>query len=340
MEVIKTDHLTKYYGKARGIVDLSLSVEEGEFFGFIGPNGAGKSTTIRLLMGLMRATSGSASIYGMNIGDNKKKILENTGYIPSEAMFYPGTTVSEILKLSAGLRHMDCSAEARRLCERLQLDPGKKTDELSLGNRKKTAIVCALQHRPGLYIFDEPTSGLDPLIQKEFFEILQERNAEGATIFLSSHILSEVQRWCSRAAVIREGRLAACGHITELAGTRAKRISVVCPDMHELREALQRILPPDSGSPVKDSPSVHGSSPNQDKNPLRGKAPVQGRNPVRDKNPLRDFRSGGNTASFLWQGDIKELLDGLSQVPYTDITVTEPDLSEIFMHFYEQEGSL
>ena len=273
-------------------------------------------------MGLMRATSGSALIYGMNIGDNKKKILENTGYIPSEAMFYPGTTVSEILKLSAGLRHMDCSAEARRLCERLQLDPGKKTDELSLGNRKKTAIVCALQHRPGLYIFDEPTSGLDPLIQKEFFEILQERNAEGATIFLSSHILSEVQRWCSRAAVIREGRLAACGHITELAGTRAKRISIVCPDMHGLREALQRIISPDSRSPVQDILSVHNS------------------NPIRDKSPVRDFRSEGNTASFLWQGDIKELLDGLSQVPYTDISVTEPDLNEIFMHFYEQEGSL
>lgn len=237
-------------------------------------------------------------------------------------MFYPGTTVSEILKLSAGLRHMDCSAEARRLCERLQLDPGKKTDELSLGNRKKTAIVCALQHRPGLYIFDEPTSGLDPLIQKEFFEILQERNAEGATIFLSSHILSEVQRWCSRAAVIREGRLAACGHITELAGTRAKRISIVCPDMHGLREALQRIISPDSRSPVQDILSVHNS------------------NPIRDKSPVRDFRSEGNTASFLWQGDIKELLDGLSQVPYTDISVTEPDLNEIFMHFYEQEGSL
>ena len=219
MDIITTAHLTKYYGKSRGIIDLSLNVRKGEFFGFIGPNGAGKSTTIRILLGLIHASSGSASVLGMDISARRRKILENIGYIPSEAMFYHSTTVAELLRLSANLRRKDCSEEARRLCERLQLDPAQKTDSLSLGSRKKVSIACALQHRPDLYIFDEPTSGLDPLIQKEFFDLLRERNAQGATIFLSSHILSEVQKYCSRAAVIREGQIAACGDIAQLSQT-------------------------------------------------------------------------------------------------------------------------
>lgn len=180
MDIIKTNRLTKYYGKSRGITDLSLTVGEGEFFGFIGPNGAGKSTTIRILLGLIRADSGSASVFGMDTACDRRKILENIGYIPSEAMFYHNTTVAEILRLSARLRRKDCTAQAQDLCERLQLDPQQKTDSLSLGNRKKVAIVCALQHSPALCVFDEPTSGLDPLIQKEFFEILKERNGQGS----------------------------------------------------------------------------------------------------------------------------------------------------------------
>ena len=171
MDIIKTDHLTKYYGKSRGITDLSLTVGKGEFFGFIGPNGAGKSTTIRILLGLIRADSGSASVFGMDTVCDRRNILENIGYIPSEAMFYHNTTVAEILRLSASLRRKDCTAQAQDLCERLQLDPRQKTDSLSLGNRKKVAIVCALQHSPALCVFDEPTSGLDPLIQKELPDI-------------------------------------------------------------------------------------------------------------------------------------------------------------------------
>ena len=226
METVRTSGLTKYYGKARGIIDLDLSVEEGEFFGFIGPNGAGKSTTIRTLLGLIKQNSGKAEIFGMDTLKEKQKILEDIGYLPSEAVFYSGMRVREILKLSADLRKRDCRKETARLCERLQLDTSRKAEELSLGNRKKVAIVCALMHKPRLLILDEPTSGLDPLMQREFFAILQERNEEGTTIFLSSHVLSEVQRNCTRAAIIREGRLIACDSVEALSKTSAKRVTI------------------------------------------------------------------------------------------------------------------
>ena len=226
MQVIKTENLTKYYGKARGIIGLDLLVQQGECFGFIGPNGAGKSTTIRTLLGLIAPTSGTASVLGKDIVTEKQAILRETGYLPSEAVFYNGMKVKDILKFSAGLRGKDCSKEAALLCERLDLDVSRKADELSFGNRKKVAIVCALQSNPKLLILDEPTGGLDPLMQHEFFEIIRERNKNGTTIFISSHILSEVQNNCTRAAVIREGRIIACDNVDALGRTNAKRISV------------------------------------------------------------------------------------------------------------------
>lgn len=226
MDMIKTEKLTKYYGKARGIIDLDLTVEKGEFFGFIGPNGAGKSTTIRLLLGLISPTSGSARIAGTDVTKDKESVLKRIGYLPSEAIFYSGMRVKEILKLSADLRKTDCSKEAAVLCERLQLDVSRKADELSFGNRKKVAIICALQHRPELLVLDEPTGGLDPLMQKEFFDILRERNKEGTTIFLSSHVLSEIQHNCTRAAIIRDGSIIACDSVAALSKTNAKRITV------------------------------------------------------------------------------------------------------------------
>ena len=226
MDVIKTAKLTKYYGKARGIVDLDLTVSQGDFFGFIGPNGAGKSTTIRTMLGLIAPTSGSAMIFGKDITKEKKSILQDIGYLPSETLFYQGMKVKDVLKLSADLRKKDCKAEAKMLCERLQLDTSRKIDDLSFGNRKKVAIVSALQHRPKLLILDEPTGGLDPLMQKEFFDILRERNNAGATIFLSSHILSEIQRNCTRAAIIRDGKIIACDSVDALSKTNAKRITV------------------------------------------------------------------------------------------------------------------
>lgn len=226
MEAIRLEKVTKYYGRSRGVIEIDLSVKEGEFFGFIGPNGAGKSTTIRSLVGLIGIDSGRGEIFGKEIGKGKPEILENIGYLPSETLFYPGMKVKDVIKLSAALHRKDCRAEANLLCERLMLDTAKKVEELSFGNRKKLGIVCALQHNPRLCILDEPTSGLDPLMQKEFFSILREKNEKGTTIFLSSHILSEIKNNCSRSAIIREGRIIACDSIENLSKTNTKHVTV------------------------------------------------------------------------------------------------------------------
>lgn len=290
MDAIQTKGLTKYYGKARGIIELDLTVGEGEFFGFIGPNGAGKSTTIRSLLGLIAPTGGEAQILGMDVRKSREKILAQVGYLPSEAVFYPGMRVRDVLKLSADLRKTDCREEAAQLCQRLQLAPDRKVEELSFGNRKKVAIVCALQHRPKLLILDEPTSGLDPLMQREFFEILRERNREGTTVFLSSHVLSEIQNHCGRAAIIREGRLIACDTVDALSQTNAKRVAI------------------------------------------QGSVNVDGLSGVRDKQQTED------SVSFLYSGDMGSLIRALSAGKVRDLTISEPDLEEIFMHYYEKDG--
>ncbi|MBD5154410.1 MAG: ABC transporter ATP-binding protein [Oscillibacter sp.] len=216
MFVINITNLTKTYGRSRGVTDLTLHVPAGGCFGFIGPNGAGKSTTIRTLLGLISPTAGSAKVLGLDCVKDRTAILARVGYMPSEAMFYPEWRVSEVIRLSADLRKRDCGQEAAALCEALELDTRKKIRELSLGNRKKVSIVCAMQHRPELYILDEPTSGLDPLVQRVFWSELEARRREGATVFLSSHVLYEVQRYCDRAAIIREGRLLVEGTTAEL----------------------------------------------------------------------------------------------------------------------------
>ncbi|MDE6846523.1 MAG: ABC transporter ATP-binding protein [Lachnospiraceae bacterium] len=287
MNAIQTSNLSKTYGKSRGIIDLNLTVKEGEFFGFIGPNGAGKSTTIRTLLGLITPSSGSAQVLGMNIHEHREKILSDTGYLPSEAVFYSGTRVQDILKLSADLRKQDCSEEATALCERLQLNLSRKVSELSFGNRKKVGIVCALQHKPHLLILDEPTSGLDPLMQREFFAILEERNKQGSTIFFSSHILSEIQHNCTRAAIIREGRIIACDSVEALSKTNTKKIT------------------------------VHGNTQ------------------FHESDTIRNLKESNGTASFLYSGEIKQLLRTLSEIDITDLSISEPDLEEIFLHYYE-----
>ncbi len=214
--MIHIHHLTKTYGKARGVTDLTLHVPAGSCFGFIGPNGAGKSTTIRTLLGLISPTAGSAEILGLDCVRDRTALLAQVGYMPSEAMFYPEWRVSEVIRLSADLRQRNCRAEAAPPRQALELDTRKKIRELSLGNRKKVSIVCAMQHRPMLYILDEPTSGLDPLVQRAFWSLLEQRRQEGAGVFLSSHVLYEVQRYCDRAAIIREGRLVVEGTTAEL----------------------------------------------------------------------------------------------------------------------------
>ena len=205
--VIEISHLTKSYGKSRGVIDVSFNVKEGDIFGFLGPNGAGKSTTIRSMLGFLKINSGNIKILGMNSVKDHEKILKNIGYMPSEAWFYDSMKVADVIKYAADLRGLDCSKEAAKLCERLKVDTHKKIKQLSLGNRKKVSIVCAMQHRPRLFIFDEPTGGLDPLMQKKFFELINEYVAQGATCLLSTHVLSEVDKYCRNAAIMRESRL-------------------------------------------------------------------------------------------------------------------------------------
>ncbi|MCR5584291.1 MAG: ABC transporter ATP-binding protein [Lachnospiraceae bacterium] len=205
--VIEIDHLTKNYGKNRGVEDVSLTVDKGDIFGFLGPNGAGKSTTIRSMLGFLKFKSGSIRILGMDSVKDHEEILKNVGYMPSEAWFYMTMKVSDAIKYAADIRKLDCSEEAAMLCERLKVDTNRKIKELSLGNRKKVSIVCAMQHKPKLFVFDEPTSGLDPLMQKTFFELIEEYVNKGTTCLLSTHVLSEVNKYCKHAAIMREGRL-------------------------------------------------------------------------------------------------------------------------------------
>ncbi len=290
MKVIELKGLTKFYGKNRGIVDLDLSVEEGDFFGFIGPNGAGKSTTIRTMLGLIKASGGSVRILGKDMDKDKKVILSEVGYLPSETVFYSGMRVREVIKLSANLRKINCKEEAGKLCERLELDTSRKVDELSFGNRKKVGIVCALQSNPRLCILDEPTGGLDPLMQREFFTILKERHAKGASIFLSSHILSEIQKNCSRAAIVRHGKMIACDSVEALAKTNAKRVY------------------------------------------------IQGEVDLGEMKNIRDVQQMDGGISFLYSGDINILIQTLAKQKIKDLSMFEPDLDEIFMHYYLDGG--
>ena len=290
MQIIETNALTKYYGTSRGIVDVSLTVGEGDIYGFIGPNGAGKSTLIRTLLGLISPTSGTAKVLGQDI-QNNTEILRQVGYLPAETAFYATMKVGELLEFSAKMRGVDCKAETDRLCQRLALDKSKYIRQLSLGNRKKVGIVAALQHKPKLYILDEPTSGLDPLMQKEFYEILRERNQDGATVFLSSHILSEVARHCTHAAVIREGRILVADRVEKLGHTGVKKVS------------------------------------------LRGISQIP------DLPGMKDIRKENDTLHFLYSGKATDLTVGLSRLAFQDITISDPDLDEVFLHYYAKEVS-
>ncbi len=206
-KVVEIENLTKSYGKSRGVIDVSLSIEEGDIFGFLGPNGAGKSTTIRSMLGFLKINSGNIKILGMDSVKDHEDILKNVGYMPSEAWFYESMKVKDVIKYAADVRGLDCSAEAEKLCERLKVDKEKRIKQLSYGNKKKVSIVCAMQHRPKLFIFDEPTGGLDPLMQRTFFNLVNEYVSGGTTCLLSTHVLTEVNKYCKHAAIMREGRL-------------------------------------------------------------------------------------------------------------------------------------
>jgi ABC-2 type transport system ATP-binding protein len=205
--VIRTEQLTKSYGAHRGIIDVDLDVEEGEIFGFLGPNGAGKTTTMRVLLDLIRPTSGRAEIFGIETTRDPVAIHRRVGYLPGEFDLYDRLTGADTIAYFANLRGGVDAAYVAKLVDRLDLDPSRRFREYSKGNKQKVGLVVALQHRPDLLILDEPTSGLDPLMQQAFFELVREARDEGRTVFLSSHIIDEVDRTCDRVAIIREGRL-------------------------------------------------------------------------------------------------------------------------------------
>lgn len=287
--VIKLKHLKKEYSNQKGIHDVCLTVMPNDFYGFIGPNGAGKSTTIRTLLGLMEKDGGEASILSRPAAFGQQDILKDIGYMPSEAIFPPGFKVKDVLNLSASLHQKDCKEQAMELCRRLDLDPEMKVSKLSLGNRKKVGIVCALQHEPSLLILDEPTSGLDPLIQKEFFSILQERHVRGVTIFLSSHNLYEVEQYCRQLAVIQDGKIVLETTIDQLKKQKAKRV------------ILQ------TTAEFANLPGMYD----------------------RRKDP--DHR-----ISFLYWGDLQKLFMALETIPVMDIQISDPDLEELFLQFYQK----
>jgi len=294
MNVIEIKNLTKSYGKARGIIDVSFNVEEGEIFGFIGPNGAGKSTAIRTLLSLIHPTSGSATIFGKDCIKFAPEIAKEIGYLPSEVFYYDKMRVVDLLKYSASFYKKDCSKRIKDLAEIMDLDLKKRIDDLSYGNKKKVGIVQGLLHEPKLIILDEPTSGLDPLMQQKFFDLLLEENKKGATILLSSHVLSEVQRLCSRVAIIKEGKIIKLEKMSNLTENNYKKFKI------EMKSQI-------------------------DKNYL-------------NFGGVNNLEIRGNTASFLFKGNINLIMKKISDVEISNVWIEEPSLEEIFMHYYEKEA--
>lgn len=294
MNVIEIKNLTKMYGKARGIENVSFNVEEGEIFGFIGPNGAGKSTTIRTLLSLIYPTSGSATIFGKDIITAAPEIKKEIGYLPSEIFYYDNMKVIDLLKYSASFYKKDCTSRIKELADILELDLTRKINDLSLGNKKKVGIIQGLLHEPKLIILDEPTSGLDPLMQQKFFDLLEKENKKGATILFSSHILSEVQRLCDRVAIIKEGRIVTVEKISTLKENTYKKFKLET-----------------------------ASAVSQDYFQMEG---------------INQLEIDGRDISFLFKGNINEIMKKIAILEITNIWVEEPDLEEIFMHYYEKES--
>ncbi len=291
MNVIEIRNLKKFYGKSRGIVDVSFDVAEGEVFGFIGPNGAGKSTTIRTLLALIRPTSGSAAIFGKDCIQHAKEIAREVGYLPSEVFYYDNMKAIDLLKYSASFYKKDCTKRIKELAGELELDLNRKIDDLSFGNRKKVGIIQGLIHEPRLIILDEPSIGLDPLMQQKFFDILKRENRRGATILFSSHILSEVQKICDRVAIIRDGSIVRVDTVASFRENSYKKIVV---DTVGVADKAAFDLPGVAKLEVEE-----------------------------------------HSASFIYQGSINAIMRALAGLELANVSIGDPDLEEIFMHYYK-----
>jgi len=293
--VIEIRNLTKYYGKkSRGILDVSFDVMEGEIFGFIGPNGAGKSTTIRTLLSLIYPTSGSATIFGKDCIRFGHEIRRHIGYLPSEVFYYDNMKVIDLLKYSASFYGKVDMKRIEELSTIMDLDLNRKIDDLSYGNKKKVGIVQGLLHNPKLIILDEPTSGLDPLMQQKFFDLVQLENRKGATILMSSHILPEVQKLCSRVAIIKEGRIMKIEDIRTLRNTAYKKIAV------SAETDLQADFAKMAG--------------------------------------VTNCQRIDQEVTFLFKGNVNDLVQVLGTLALQNLTIEEPDLDEIFLHYYQADA--
>jgi len=288
--IIEVNNLTKYYGKARGIVDVSFHVDEGEIFGFIGPNGAGKSTTIRLLLSLIYPTSGGAAIFGKDCIKYGRELRQEIGYLPSEVFYYERMKVIDLLKYSASFYDKDCTQRMHELAELMELELHRRIEDLSYGNKKKVGIVQGLLHQPKLLFLDEPTAGLDPLMQRKFFRLIREENQRGVTVFFSSHILGEVQRMCSRVGIIKEGRIIEIADIRTLQQNNYKKVRVEANDL----EAAYFDIP-----------------------------------------GAINLEHNNGAVRFFYKGDINTVMRKIGEITVSDVTIEEPTLEEIFMHYYE-----
>lgn len=295
--ILETKNLTKYYGKERGIVDVSMSIEPGEIYGFIGPNGAGKSTTIRTILGLLRPNGGSVFLFGQDAIKNGPSLSQKVGYLPSEIFYYDNLTAKELLIYSASFYKINkkvAEAKIKSLADRLQLDIDKKIDSLSFGNKKKVGVIQALIHSPDLIILDEPTSGLDPLMQQQFYDILLEENDRGASILLSSHNLPEIQKISHRVAIIKEGKIVRIDTVDKLIGNNYKKVSL------ELNKSVEK-------------------------------------NFANSSKFITNFISNGkNDVSFLWSGTANDLAKMLAGMQLKNLSIEDPDLEEVFLHYYTE----
>lgn len=288
--LLEVKNLSKHYSNKKGIDDISFTLSEGEILGFIGPNGAGKSTTIKTIIKLLKKDSGTISFFGRSLDKNFENIMQFVGYLPSDEVAYENMTAKAFLKFAASFYEIDYSDNIISLANRLDLNLNQRIKEMSLGNKKKVGLIGAVFHEPKIIILDEPTSGLDPLAQLEFIKILKEFKGKGCGIFLSSHVLSEVQNLCDNILIIKKGVIIKQLVISELANTHKKVFLTLDKEIDKNKVAIPNI---------------------------------------------KNLEVEGKKVSFLYVGDVSQLIKKLNAFEIVDITIENPSLEELFLHYYD-----